>query len=298
MLIPWTGGRCLVCLRTRTLSEEHLIPRALGGRLTAHFLCRDCNSALGYRIEAAVCADPTIRLSANALTNDIPALSRSILERSRYIGHTSQGRIEGHIKAGEFTVLPRKNSDGSLLQPTPRARKSIETILLRQGYDAPFREEALRKFDGALDNVRVNIAPGIEIVTGSINKLELALDGPLIDPVVPVKIAYEFLACHVGAAIYEQGPPLEEARRVLIEGGLDDRRIRIERLLAEKTEPFHGIIFEGNKPHATVLIRLIGKLAFRIHFLNLSVSGPRFVYTHRLARDHEDVRKVSDGDGQ
>jgi len=53
--------------------------------------------------------------------------------------------------------------------------------------------------------------------------------------------------------------------------------------------PFHGILFEGNNPYATVQVRLFGQFAFRVHFKTLSVDGPRFFYTHDLTADEEHV---------
>lgn len=292
--IPWNGNRCIACLRDTALSEEHLIPESLGGRLTAKFLCRDCNSSLGHRTEAAARSDPTISLIVNSLATEIPALAQTLFEGSRYVGHSLGGKVVGYVKASEFVVRAKTNMDGSLIQPTPDARNSLDTILRRQGCDAPFRADAIRRLDDAPGNVRVAVAPGLEVVKWGITKLELALDGPLMDTVVPLKIAFEFLACHLGTAVYEETPLLDEARRALATGQIDTACVSVERLTAEKTRPFHGIIFEGNAPHARFQIRLFGKLAFRVHFLRLAVGGPRFQYTHDLATNEERIIEVAE----
>ena len=59
-------------------------------------------------------------------------------------------------------------------------------------------------------------------------------------------------------------------------------------------EPSHGICFEGNNPYAKVQIKLFGWLAFRVHFLHLSVGRPRFAYTHKLDTDEERVDAIDD----
>ena len=186
----------------------------------------------------------------------------------------------------------KTNPDGSLIQPTPDARNSFDTILRRQGYDAPFRAEAIRVLDDAPENVRVTVAPGLEVVKWEVTKLELALDGPLMDAVVPLKIAFEFLACHLGTAVYDKTPPLDEVRRALAGGPIDPHWVSVERLTAAKARPFHGVMFEGNVPHARSQIRLFGKLAFCVHFLRLAVDGPRGQYTHDLVTNEEHVREV------
>ncbi|WP_292994308.1 hypothetical protein [Nitrosomonas sp.] len=230
----------------------------------------------------------------NDLAAEIPALAQALSKNSPYVGCGLGGKTTGHVRDGEFLVRAKTNPDGSLIQSTPEARKSIDAILRRQGYDAPFRAEAIRALDEAPENIRVRVAPDLEVVKWGITKLELALDGPLLDPVIPLKIAFEFIACHLGTDIYEEIQPLDEIRHALTTGELDPSLIHVERLIAEKSHPFHGIIFEGNDPYAKVQIRLFGKLGFRIHFLRLAIGGPRGEYTHDLITNEEHVREISE----
>jgi hypothetical protein len=276
------------------LTEEHLIPEALGGRLTAAILCRKCNSSLGHRTEASVRSDPTIRLVINDLSAELPALSRALSERQPFFAHGPGGTTKGYVKDGEFVVAARTDPDGSLIQPTRDARRAIDTILRRDGYDAPLRAEALRRFDEAPENSRVEIAPNLEIVKWQVAHLTVPADGPLIAPIMPVKIAFEFLALHLGTVIYDDAPPIAEARRVLRGGPLDPDWISVERLEANNARPFHGLVFEGNSPYAKVQIRLFGKLAFRVNFFRLSVGGSRAQYTHDLSSNREQISKVQD----
>lgn len=122
-------------------------------------------------------------------------------------------------------------------------------------------------------------------------RVEPDLSGTPLNPLLPLKIAFEFLACHLGAAIYDSAPPLEAVRESLRSGVLD-KSVEIEFLRAEREQPLHGVLFEGNNPHARVQIRLFGKLAYRVHFRNLAVGGIRFVYTHLLASDDEDIAEA------
>lgn len=43
---------CFSCLQKKTLSEEHVIPQALGGKLSEWIYCIECNSAFGADIDA------------------------------------------------------------------------------------------------------------------------------------------------------------------------------------------------------------------------------------------------------
>jgi hypothetical protein len=128
-------------------------------------------------------------------------------------------------------------------------------------------------------------------VKWSIEKIDLDFsDSRLMSPLVPLKIAFEFLACHLGTAIYDEAHQLQELRTALCEMVEDDPCFEVERLHATEYKPFHGVCFEGNAPYARVLIRLFGWLGFRVHFRRLAVGEPTFVYTQSLATGSEDLR--------
>ena len=43
---------CFCCCKSKKLSEEHIIPQALGGKLVARIYCQSCNSEFGKGIDA------------------------------------------------------------------------------------------------------------------------------------------------------------------------------------------------------------------------------------------------------
>ncbi len=225
----------------------------------------------------------------------IPDLATSLLESHPHVGHSETGPTKGYIKNGEFRVRSQKLEDGSLIQPTEHARNSISKILQKSEYEEVPIGHALQVFDNAPENTKQEIAPGLEIVKWSIQRLALDLScAEQMDFLIPAKTAYEFLACHIGSAIYDGAPQLSEIRNSLTSGLLNTDAILVERLTSNKYEPFHGICFEGNAPYAKVQIRLLGWLAFRVHFLRLSIQGPRFIYTHRLDTKEEEIRVVDE----
>jgi hypothetical protein len=241
-------------------------------------------------LEAAAKADPSILIAAENLKEKIPSLSKTLIDSHPHIGHSEPGPAQGYIKNNKFRLLAKKLDDGSLIQPTDEARKSVAKILKKSGYDDTPIRKALSSFDEAPENKRVEVAPGLEIVKWTIHRLEKDLSrAQTMDPLIPAKIAYEFLACHVGSAIYNDLPNLAQVRASINTNQMNPNAIRIERLSSNKYEPFHGICFEGNDPYAKVQIRLFGWLAFRVHFRLLSISGPRFVYTHRLDTNEERI---------
>lgn len=295
MKVPWPEKRCIVCLKEGPLCEEHIIPQALGGRFTSKFLCSSCNSRLGYNLEHAAKSDPSILLAVKHLSKQIPSLAKKIMESHQHIGYSEFGAASGYFENGKFRVSSRLLEDGSIIQPTDDATKSIATILRRAGYEKSPIEKAVAALREAPENKRVEVAPGLEIVKWRTDRIALNLGKTkMMNPLIPAKIAFEFLACHAGTTIYDEVPQLSEVRQALHTMESISHSIRIDRLSSNKYEPFHGICFEGNDPHAKVLVRLFGWLVFRVHFLRLAFSGPRFVYTHRLDTGKEHVTIVDE----
>jgi len=219
-------------------------------------------------------------------------LSEKLSQNQAYLGIGPGGTQRGVIRSGKFKVRSRKAEDGSLIQPKDDACKSIKKMLRKSGFGTNSIKEALRILDKSPENERVQIAPGLEVINWNIDKLEMDFkDSPLINFLVPLKIAFEFLACHLGPTVYDDVPQLCNLRQALRESIEDHECFRVERLSAKKYNPFHGIFFEGNNPYARVIIRLFGWLAFRVHFLELAVGGPRYIYTHYLDSNQEDIRE-------
>jgi HNH endonuclease len=275
------------------MTIEHVIPESLGGKLTCHFLCKTCNSRFGHHHEGKAKTDPALRLLAATLRSSSPALASRLEEGQAYLAVGNGPARRGHVRRGEFKTRAQRLPDGSLLQATPDAQTSIAKMLRKEGLAESDVDAALSLLNSSPEDARVSLSPGIEVVKWSVDRLEPDLNGPLLNPIVPVKCAYEFLALHVGAAVYQTTPPLLAIRGSLQSGVIDPKHIEVERLFAAEAKPFHGLLFEGNTPHAKVMVRLFVRLAFRIHFKRLSVSGARRMYTHDLSTDRESVRQLA-----
>lgn len=46
------NGICFSCCKTKRLTEEHIIPQALGGKLSDWIYCKDCNDQFGKEIDS------------------------------------------------------------------------------------------------------------------------------------------------------------------------------------------------------------------------------------------------------
>ena len=282
----WSTARCILCGSGEDITSEHLVPACLGGKLVAEFLCRACNSKLGHGAESAVRNDPEIRRSIDRLALSNPALGHKLEQRLPYIGRSEQGGVPGFFQEGKFIPCEQQLDDGSLIVPEDRSLYHVKRMAERED-SAPY-EITVDRLKSLSSGESIEAAPDILITNWLVDSIKPDLGGPEIDPIVPTKIAFEWLALHSRCAIYANPPQLASIRRQLCEGRLSGDEIRVQRLKAQNCRLFHGLAFEGNSPGASVQIRLFGSLAFRVKFNRLSVSGTRCGYTHDLVSGHDD----------
>lgn len=292
MKLEWNDLRCIRCAQERTLTEEHLIPQAVGGKLSCEFLCKPCNDQLG-QVEADFRDDPAVRHAIEKLKLQIPALWRTMSEGRPYIMKSRGGSVRAKIIRGEFRANPSSQGD-SLIHPISDAAGVIRTILMRRGADAAQIAHAVSNFDEAPENLRVSIADGIEVVKWTVTDIHPTLDGPSLNPLVPLKIAYEYLALHCGLAIFD--PSLSAVREALGTGGHIPDVCGVEELRSLQYHPFHGLVVEDTSGHVAVQIRLFGYLVYRVHFFNVRLAkGPFVAYTLQLETGQEHLCEVCSG---
>jgi len=188
------------------LTREHIIPRQIGGRLWARFVCGDCNSALGYTVETEVKNDPPIRLAAEQLRDQIPDLAEAIREGQDFILEGEAGAERVRQRRGRIQVRSRQAEDGSIIQPTPVARDHIRKDLGKRGLPKKEIDAVLLRFDDLPENLTVTPATGLSVVKWRIDSVHPALNGPLLSTTALLKIAFEFLACQCGDSIYGETP--------------------------------------------------------------------------------------------
>ena len=165
-------------------------------------------------------------------------------------------------------------------------------MLERDGLERAPIEQALAALEEIPENERVTIAPGLDVINWIFSKIDPDLSrGITLDPLVPLKIAFEFVALCLGGAIYVRNPALAPIRSgLLMQEKLDESVVSVEFLHAPKYAPFHGIGNESSARYEIVQIRLFGRLAYRVHFRKLRIDGPQYAYTHSLKGNVDDLR--------
>lgn len=59
----YISARCIQCLQSGSLTEEHVFADGAGGYLTADILCRTCNGFFGRHIDAPYLRDPFVQVA-------------------------------------------------------------------------------------------------------------------------------------------------------------------------------------------------------------------------------------------
>lgn len=162
--VPWPYERCILCLNERELTLEHVIPRQIGGRLTARFLCKECNDELGHRIESRVRSDPSIQLASENLREQIPELATAIQAGETYLALGPGGKVPGSFKNGRFAVRSAEQDDGSLIHPTSEAAQHLRRILSRRGLPGDEVEQRLEEFAQAPDDTLVDLGVSVQAI--------------------------------------------------------------------------------------------------------------------------------------
>ena len=294
MLVPRSADICIICLRQPPFpddsgfSKEHVIPAALGGMLACEFLCKSCNDHFGSGFEARAKTDPSIRIAIAKLQPELPELYKSIESGQLYNMTTNAGNLSGKFYNGTVRGRARKMPDNSLMVPEEDTHRKLREILTKDGLGANKIERALKCFDQAPTEQEVEIAPGTIVVKRITSAVSQDMSGGrLIDPLVCLKVVYEFAALLFGTPVFADNPALNEIRRALRERDKKSPSFRVDILNASSYRAFHGIAFEGNSPHAAFQMRLFGRLAYRVHLPNLGFDHRPVAYTHHLATGEE-----------
>jgi hypothetical protein len=303
MDLRWTDERCILCTlklterRTRRgataeLTQEHLIPAAIGGRLTCNFLCKHCNDTLG-QLEARLKGDARIRLAINSLKSALPELWASMSEGGPYIAVGPDGTLGAKLKNGEVRVNSSRRPDGSLIQPLTDAAKTVRTVLRRSGATQEEISNAEMKLKELPEGVRFKVANRIEVLKSTPATAYPALKSQGIEPRALLKIAYEYLALHFGSKIFHQY--FDPVRLAFLPRGVLPNYCSVQegRVRERKSEPFHGLAVKNTSSGLVVKIRLFGYLSYPVHFFGLQIlSAKSYCYTLDLDAKQEELVEV------
>jgi hypothetical protein len=185
------------------------------------------------------------------------------------------------MKDGRFKMAATRGPGDSLVQDVREGRRNVEHRLKKRGFDAAALAEVMTIFDSAPLDVPVALPGGLGIIQREGRGLAPVLNGPLLDERVLLKIAYELLALHIGANIYDDVPALNELRAAIWDERPRPDFHEIEYRTSQKYTPIHGLAIVG-LPHVVVTICLFDWLRYRVHLKRVAVNPPNWIYGHQL----------------
>jgi len=146
-------------------------------------------------------------------------------------------------------------SNWSCSATTPVARKTL-AAWLSECHDAAEVDRLLDLFDHAPDDVSVAFDESLTAIKRSHGDPRPAVGGSFIEDGPVLKVAYEFLACHLGEAIYRA--ELDAVRAAILTPPGRAGAYVIEGIRGEKYLTIHGLALQAAMPHVVVQTRLFG----------------------------------------
>ncbi|MEP3275911.1 MAG: HNH endonuclease [Stappiaceae bacterium] len=293
MEIEWKHPRCIVCLEIGQLTVEHVIPKSLGGILTSRFLCKSCNDRFGAGFEANARLAPELRKAASGLGGNLLNLKEKLETGAYYLSQYGELKSEVKLrKDGQLSVTTLE--DGSRIVPEVDFPGHIATIMQKRGIADHQIDNAISTWEAAPSGVDVDLGEDVCVRKWQDHPAMPAYTEPPLSMLVPLKIAYEFVALVVGGAVYCSS--LQHIRDILNNSDEAGAAHMVTYKWARKPDAFHGITFEGNRNVAQFQVRFFGLLAYTVRFPKVAIEHSPIVYTHRLDTGDDWVRETGNSE--
>lgn len=256
---------CIICHRNQVAaSDEHIIPKALGGYMHTWKVCKECNSIMGHKVDSLITTQYFITFerykhqlrgqSGEAVKNPLIGTFPGE-DGNKYKIEEEEGKLISHL-----VTSTKISDDGNQLSiiVDGRDKEKVGDIIAkfckRKGYELPEKIPELA--------IEKKPAPAVQIQS-SINIADISL--------AMLKIAYEFTACMLPEYIHDA-----EAKKIAeILLSADSKRlneIQISTNIFEDVfQPIFGnyIDFSKNTRHYILLINIENKLCCFVKLFNL-----------------------------
>lgn len=274
------GFPCALCLGRDAETEEHIIPRSIGGGLALPILCKPCNDALGHGIDADALKSRAIQGAALRLKGGAPWLWLSIGPDVEVKALAADVPLQVEKETGEPQVEPHLDPDTGALQlpQTPLGQRMLRKHLAamirkmrRKGQPLNVDvERAATDFTNAEPGDLVDVPSlGVQFAQQQNKGVQYVL-GPPLDPRYAARIGYLTL---IAAGGRPKDAHLESWRR-FVRGEITGDRFKAGVLLgslpAPSTDPMLGHYVEAVRGPGNmhiVDIVLFGWSAWRCAFL-------------------------------
>lgn len=263
------------------MTDAHVIPQSVGGRLSASFLCKACNDAMG-RAESFLPRDISVRLQVDAIRERLPReLVNSILCGQEYFADTEEwGRLVGVMDASDELRL----KPSAAIKGDENTLRQLDKALEREGATAERIEEVRTAFAQAAPNEWVDVLPGYRVqrdIDLSDVKFKLSLTDPIVPLEVPVWIGYLYLALCLRERVYQD--ELEPVRAA-IQSAIDGDPAAAAAMSTNRhstdtpSEPVHLLRAKTEAGTTRVTFQIFRRLVWPVYFPAVTLAGEQTLY--------------------
>lgn len=288
MKVAWPDPRCVICLSVPSTdspmtqrTDAHVIPKSIGGKLSALNLCKRCNSDMG-KTEVLLAQDVSVRLLVDQLEDRLPAeVTQAVRYRqSFFTDHEVYGRVEaGMDKQAQLrpmesaTIKGDENTLNQALAELDRLEASEE------------RKQGLRQeFERAGPGEWIDVRPGYRIersIDWTDVRFKPSLNDPFVPLHVPVGVAYLYLALCLREVVYTD--ELDPVRRALQDAIAGDTRAADAYCPANRcgtriVEPKHLLRAKTDGDAVQVNVQIFRDLVWPIRFPGIKLAGEQTLY--------------------
>ena len=260
-------GKCIICHRDgQEMSDEHVIPEAIGGYYHIYSVCKDCNSKLGYQVDKHLLNNWFTDAKRNE--HNLPGKSGKVPHPLIAEGTLEDGRRvrmekdeEGHLYPYLIPDAPVVSDDGRTIQfsvdsrDTKNIDKMVNAILKRKGWSGKkiTMESSLQHV--TIENPAVRIPFSIDVKSYILSLL---------------KIAYEFTVDRCSS--YFDDPMANLYSEILLSGDasrVDEINVLANYLLDKKFQILPQIIDNSAHRHILMLTEIKGQLVCQIKLFDV-----------------------------
>jgi len=252
---------------------------------------------MGSELIGGLKQNASIRLIMEDLKTELPVLYSQLMDKAIFVGKSPDGSLVrvSHTN-NTHKVLSSKGVNGSIIQDTKEAGKTLESMLTKNNTSSDEIKRLKKVFDELEENIPLNVPDGHTFIKHSPSPLQPELNpNAIINDRLPALIAFEFLALLIGNKILST--EFDEIRQ-FIRYGTDTEMIAIEQVHGKKNDTFHVIVVEPKDNTIRFHVRLFRFITFFVTFKHYVYKGLDSVYIEDLklrkslyARTQEDAKQ-------
>lgn len=288
MKVPWPDPRCVICLGVPSpdapmtqRTDAHVIPKSVGGKLSALNLCKRCNSDMG-KTEALLAQDVSVRLLVDQLEDRLPAeVTQAVRYRQSFF---TDHEVYGRVEAGMDKQAELRPKESATIKDDENTLNQALAELERLGASEERKQKLREEFERSGPGEWIDVRPGYRIerlIDWSDVRFKPSLTDPIVPLHVPVGIAYLYLALCLRERVYaEELAPVRSALQEAMAGNAQgaDAYCPANRSGTRIVKPTHLLRAKTDNDAVQVNVQIFRDLVWPIRFPGIKLAGEQTLY--------------------